>query len=37
MIAARDKIERLLPYGGDPSGPMQVTEALLASLPQLEK
>jgi non-heme chloroperoxidase len=37
LIAARDKIERLLPYGGDPSGPTQVTEALLASLPQLEK
>jgi pimeloyl-ACP methyl ester carboxylesterase len=37
MIAARDKIERLLPYGGDPSGPMQVAEALLASLPQLER
>jgi pimeloyl-ACP methyl ester carboxylesterase len=37
MIAARDKIERLLPYGGDPSGPMQVAKALLASLPQLER
>jgi pimeloyl-ACP methyl ester carboxylesterase len=37
MIATRDKIERLLPYGGDPSGPMQVAKALLASLPQLER
>jgi hypothetical protein len=33
----RNKIEQLLPDGGDPSGPIQPTEALLASLPQLEK
>ena len=37
MIDTRDKIDQLLPSGGDPSGPMQATEALLASLPQLEK
>jgi non-heme chloroperoxidase len=37
MIDFRNKIEQLLPNGGDPSGPMQPTEALLASLPQLEK
>jgi pimeloyl-ACP methyl ester carboxylesterase len=37
MIDVRNKIEQLLPGGGDPSGPMQPTEALLASLPQLEK
>jgi len=37
MIDVRNKIEQLLPSGGDPSGPMQPTEALLASLPQLEK
>jgi non-heme chloroperoxidase len=36
MIDVRNKIEQLLPGGGDPSGPMQPTEALLASLPQLE-
>ena len=37
MIDVRNKIEQLLPDGGDPSGPIQPTEALLASLPQLEK
>ena len=37
MIDVRNKIEQLLPGGGDPSGPIQPTEALLASLPQLEK
>ena len=37
MIDVRNKIEQLLPGGGDPSGPMQPTEALLANLPQLEK
>jgi non-heme chloroperoxidase len=37
MIDVRNKIEQLLPGGGDPSGPMQLTEALLANLPQLEK
>jgi hypothetical protein len=37
MIDVRNKIAQLLPAGGDPSGPMQPTEALLASLPQLEK
>jgi non-heme chloroperoxidase len=37
MIDFRKKIEQFLPSGGDPSGPIQPTEALLASLPQLEK
>jgi non-heme chloroperoxidase len=37
MIDVRNKIEQLLPDGGDPSGPIQPTEALLAALPQLEK
>jgi len=37
MIDVRNKIEQLLPGGGDPSGPIQPTEALLASLPQLER
>jgi non-heme chloroperoxidase len=37
MIDVRNKIEQLLPDGGDPSGPIQLTEALLAALPQLEK
>jgi non-heme chloroperoxidase len=37
MIDVRNKIEQLLPDGGDPSGPVQPTEALLAALPQLEK
>jgi pimeloyl-ACP methyl ester carboxylesterase len=37
MIDVRNKIEQLLPYGGDPSGPIQPIEVLLASLPQLEK
>jgi non-heme chloroperoxidase len=37
MIDVRNKIEQLLPGGGDPSGPTQPTEAVLASLPQLEK
>jgi non-heme chloroperoxidase len=37
MIDVRNKIEQLLPAGGDPSGPMQPTEALLASIPRLEK
>jgi pimeloyl-ACP methyl ester carboxylesterase len=37
MIDVRNKIEQLLPGGGDPSRPMEPTEALLASLPQLEK
>jgi pimeloyl-ACP methyl ester carboxylesterase len=37
MIDVRNKIEQLLPGGGDPSGPIQPTEALLASLAQLEK
>ena len=37
MIDVRNKIEQLLPAGGDPSGPRQPTEALLASLPRLEK
>jgi non-heme chloroperoxidase len=37
MIDVRNKIEQLLPGGGDPSAPMQPTEALLASFPQLEK
>jgi hypothetical protein len=37
MIDIRNEIEQLLPYGGDPSGPIQPIEALLASLPQLEK
>jgi non-heme chloroperoxidase len=37
MIDVRNKIEQLLPGGGDPSGPIQLTEALLAALPQLEK
>ena len=37
MIDVRNKIEQLLPGGGDPSGPIEPTEALLASLPQLEK
>jgi pimeloyl-ACP methyl ester carboxylesterase len=35
MLDTRDKIERLLPY--DPTGPKESIEALLASLPQLEK
>lgn len=37
MIDVRNEIEQLLPTGGDPSGPMRPTEALLASLPRLEK
>jgi pimeloyl-ACP methyl ester carboxylesterase len=37
MIDVRNKIDQLLPDGGDPSGPIQPTEALLAALPQLEK
>jgi pimeloyl-ACP methyl ester carboxylesterase len=37
MIDVRNKIQQLLPGGGDPSGPTQPTDALLASLPQLEK
>ena len=37
MIDVRDKIEQLLPAGGDPSGPIKPTEALLAALPRLEK
>ena len=37
MIDVRDKIEQLLPDGGDPSGPIQPTVALLAALPRLEK
>ena len=37
MIDVRNKIEQLLPGGGDPSGPIEPTEALLAALPRLEK
>jgi non-heme chloroperoxidase len=37
MIDVRNKIEQLLPAGGDPSGPIEPTEALLDALPQLEK
>jgi non-heme chloroperoxidase len=37
MLDTRDKIDRLLPSGGDPSGQKQATEALWASLSQLEK
>ena len=37
MIDVRNKIEQLLPDGGDPSGPIQPTEALLAALTRLEK
>lgn len=37
MIDTRERIEQLLPSGGDPTGQMQATEALLAGLPQLEK
>ena len=37
MLDTRDRIEQLLPSGGDPSGQMQTTEALLASLPRLER
>lgn len=35
MLDTRNKIEKLLPY--DPTGPKQPIEALLATLPQLEK
>jgi pimeloyl-ACP methyl ester carboxylesterase len=37
MLDTRDRIEQLLRSGGDPSGQMQATQALLAGLPQLEK
>jgi non-heme chloroperoxidase len=37
MLDTRNRIEQLLPHNGDPSGQKQATEALLASLPQLEK
>jgi pimeloyl-ACP methyl ester carboxylesterase len=37
MLDTRDRIEQLLPSNGDPSGQKQAIEALLATLPQLEK
>jgi non-heme chloroperoxidase len=37
MLDTRNRIEQLLPNGGDPSGQRQAIEGLLASLPQLEK
>jgi len=37
MLDTRNRIEQLLPGGGDPSDQKQTTEALLATLPQLEK
>ena len=37
MLDTRNRIEQLLPNGGDPSGQKQAIEGLLGSLPQLEK
>jgi non-heme chloroperoxidase len=37
MLDTRNRIEQLLPGNGDPSGQKQAIEALLATLPQLEK